>query len=118
MRTETTERVCDAQADEVWAYLRAHHRGRQQAIRQADLARTLGLNPRVLQHLLAYLLEERDCIVCSACSPPYGVYVPQNRQEREDYARQLEHRIIGCAKRLRKLTRTPLVRVSWQKELF
>lgn len=116
-KTRAVHRVSQETADELWTHLDRHHRGRDRAVRQADLAKTFGLNVRALQYALEYLAYEGERPVATSCRKPMGVYVATTAQEKLEYALQLEHRIISLARRLRSVTRTPLVHVSVQRRL-
>ena len=105
-------------ASELWDYLSAHHRGASNAIKEADLARAHGLNSRVLQTALHYLIVDKRRPIASSCRPPYGVFIAISHEEKALAARQIEHRIIALARRLRALTDSPLVVVTRQTALF
>lgn len=104
--------------DQVWTYLDRHHRGRDRAVKQADLAAVMGLNPRVLHDACQRLTLEDERPIASTCRPPFGMYVAHTPEERADYAAQLEHRIIALARRLRAFTRAPFIKLLHQVEIF
>ena len=107
-----------AVCDDVWLYISRHHLGRDNAIKEHDLARVLGLSARRLQQILQKLTNEFEKPIASSCGKPPGVYVPATSAEKSEYGKQLESRIIQLAKRLRAITRIPVVKTASQTNLF
>lgn len=91
-----------------WDYLQRHARGRDRAVPQAELARILACNDRMLQNALLWLLEEQNRLVCSSCKPPMGVFVPVTLDEKTAYREQLRARLIGAARRIALVRQAPL----------
>jgi len=105
-------------AENLWQYMNAFHRGRANAIKQAELAKLLGTNTRVLQQAIVHLLKAKEFVVASACSKPMGVFIPTTPDEKTAYFRQLENRVIRTAQHMRLVRKSSMMRVAIQQRLF
>lgn len=82
---------------------RAIPRGRRNAIPQAELAAELGISTRSLQQSIKRSIELEGWPVASACSPPYGVFVPESPDELEAAVDQLRNRAVSLCRRIAAL---------------
>ncbi len=61
----------------------------------------MGIPVREVRHLTEILTVEHQRPVASTIHPPYGIYIPVLKEEREEYMMQLKARIMAMFKRLK-----------------
>ena len=91
--------------------------GRARAIKQKYLAAQLDMSTRTLQQYLKDLTEVRGLPIASACSPPYGVFVPETPAEVDAFVAQLRSRALSCFKRIAALSRAAGVALLREQQL-
>lgn len=101
------------------SYLERFHRGRAQAVKQEIVARELMVSPRQIQEWMVELLEHDSFIVCSSCTNPMGVYIPETLAEAESYMKQLRGRALNTLRHFNRVKRAVLRETAEiQEELF
>ncbi len=87
--------------NQLWQYLEKHCQGRDNAKKQPEIAAIMGISVREVRHLTEILTVEQERPVASTIHPPYGIYIPVLKEEREEYISQLKARIMAMFKRLK-----------------
>ena len=89
----------------------AWHRGRAAAIGLDALALMSGLSERVVQEVVAQLIERHGQPIGSAVKKPMGYFVIETDAELAESLSQLVHRLTALARRIAALKRstTPIV---------
>ncbi len=86
-------------------YILERHYGHRNAIKAMELARMLDMrDDRQIQLAIEALIAD-GIPVCSSCSIPMGYFLPETRQEAEDYKHQLRGRALGNYHRYRNFKR-------------
>lgn len=128
---EAVRKICEPpeqvrkHAARVWNYLHAHrHYGAAAAIKQADVARQLGISARLVQRATLELNRQGQPVV-SSCMEPFGIFIATSIEEIDAYDRQLHSRLVGDAMRrgfVRRMKRERLaamhVEPDGQRRLF
>ncbi len=75
------------------------------------------ISERTVRHLTEILTVEQERPVASTIHPPYGIYIPVRKEEREEYMMQLKARITAMFKRLKAFSNATASDIIKQMEL-
>lgn len=103
-------------AMKLWEYLELHCKGQANAIKQRSIASVLGVSVREIRTLTNILGLVYNKPVASTVHPPYGIYIPANRDEKNSYIMQLDSRIKSLFVRRKAFSRSTAVEVAAQME--
>lgn len=94
----------------VWSVL-ARHRGRRQTIGLDELALAAQVPERVVQRVIAHLIELHCLPIGSAVTKPMGYFIIETEDELAESVSQLLHRLTALARRIAALKKstTPVV---------
>ncbi len=95
----------------VYGELYRRGRGRANAIGLDVLAALAGIGERVVQHVIAHLIERHQLPIGSAVKRPMGYFLIETEDERAEALAQLAHRLTALARRIAalKASTTPIV---------
>jgi len=101
--------------DDLFAYLKRHHRGRDLAITVKNLAHVFECPEREIREALRELNLEGKPVLTSI-HPPYGVFYAWSQDEVDEYRANLVSRLTSLKERIDALDRILLEPI--QMELF
>jgi len=101
--------------DDLFAYLKRHHRGRDMAITVHNLAHVFDVPEREIREALRDLNLGGKPVLTSV-HPPYGVFYAWSQDEIDEYRASLVSRLTSLKERIDALDRISLDPV--QMELF
>lgn len=100
----------------LWDYLELHCTGEKYAIKQRSIASILGISVREVRKLTSILGNKFNKPVASTVHLPYGIYIPVNKMEKEEYIQQLDSRIKALFGRRKAFSKATAVDVARQME--
>lgn len=104
-------------ANKLWQFLDKNCRGMENAKKQSDIADIIGISVREVPKLTSVLTGEFGRPVASTMHRPYGIYIPETREEREEYITQLKSRIKALFRRLKAFSNATPGEIVGQMDL-
>lgn len=86
--------------NQLLAYLKAVAKGRERALTAKQLSRIFRTTEREIRETISRLRDEGH-LIASTVKPPYGFFVPCNKEEVDETSRQLWSRVGQIAKTAR-----------------
>jgi len=104
--------------EKLTALQNALKKGKQNAIKQSELARMIGEHPRVVRRLIRKLIEAGVVIGSTPC-PPYGYYICETQEELQENYRRLIDQAKSIMRRAVAFQKTDeALRIKGQLELL
>lgn len=99
----------------VWEVLR-HHRGKEDAIKRADIVAATRIIARTVRQAIKNLIEHHHYPIGSLQIPPYGYFVIETEEEADEIAASLYGRAMSLLVRMKHIKDVTALSVSKQIE--